>query len=195
VIGLGIDLSIIACTKYIVGHSDVMMGSVTAAPAAWADLRTTAQILGQCVSPDDAYLATRGLRTLDVRLARHRDSALKIAQWLAVQPEVGRVLHPALPGAVGHEAFARDFRGSTGLFGFTLADRSAGAADRLVDALTQFGIGYSWGGFESLALPADPNRCRTVGRWMDGPVVRLQIGLEDPQDLIDDLAQALKKLR
>ncbi len=187
-IGMGIDLSIVACTKYIVGHSDVMMGSVTSGPKTWDALRLTAQVLGQCVSPDDAYLAARGLRTLDVRLARHRDSALEIAHWLKAQPQVARVLHPVLPDCPGSDTFSRDFKGSTGLFGFTLA---RGDANRLVDSLKHFGIGYSWGGYESLALPTDPSRCRSAVPWTDGIVIRLQIGLEDPRDLIDDLAQAL----
>jgi cystathionine beta-lyase len=188
VMAMGVDLSIVACTKYIVGHSDVMLGSVTSGAATWDDLRLTAQVLGQCVSPDDAYLAARGLRTLDVRLFRHRDSALEIAQWLKAQPKVARVLHPALPDCPGHEIFARDFKGATGLFGFTLA---SGDANRLVDALKHFGIGYSWGGYESLALPTDPARCRTAVPWTGGTVIRLQIGLEDVRDLIEDLAQAL----
>lgn len=187
VIGMGVDLSIIACTKYIVGHSDAMVGSVTSSPATWNDLRLTAQVLGQHVGPDDAWLATRGLRTLDARLARHRDSALEIAHWLRGQPEVGTVLHPGIPECPGHEIFQRDFLGSTGLFSFTL---ERGSADRFVDALRHFGIGYSWGGFESLALPSDPGRCRTVNQWSRGPLVRLQIGLEDVRDLIDDLGQA-----
>jgi cysteine-S-conjugate beta-lyase len=187
---LGVDLSIIACTKYIVGHSDVMMGSVTASAAAWDDLRATAQVLGHCVSPDDAYLATRGLRTLAVRLRQHQDSALEIAQWLRARPEVARVLHPALPECPGHEYFRRDFTGSTGLFGFTLA---SGNAHKLVDALAHFGIGYSWGGYESLAVPVEPSRCRSATQWDGGTVIRLNIGLEDVRDLIDDLGQAMTR--
>ena len=191
VIAMGVDLSIIACTKYIVGHSDVMLGSVTSGPATWENLRLTAQVLGQCVSPDDAYLAARGLRTLDVRMARHRDSALEIAHWLRSRPEVARVLHPALPECPGHDLFVRDFRGSSGLFGVTLA---RGDAARVVDALTHFGIGYSWGGYESLAIPVEPSRCRSAVPWTGGTVIRLQIGLEDVRDLIDDLAQSLDRI-
>ena len=187
---LGIDLSIIACTKYIVGHSDVMLGSVTASAASWDALRTTAQVLGQCVSPDDAYLATRGLRTLDVRLRQHQAAALEIAHWLRARPEVARVLHPALPECPGHEHFKRDFTGSTGLFGFTLA---SGDAHRLVDALAHFGIGYSWGGYESLAVPVEPSKFRRATSWDGGTVIRLNIGLEDVRDLIDDLAQAIAR--
>ncbi|WP_293880255.1 cystathionine beta-lyase [Sphingomonas sp.] len=191
VIAMGVDLSIIACTKYIVGHSDAMIGSVTSAPATWGDLRLTAQVLGQHVGPDDAWLAMRGMRTLDVRLARHRDSALEIAHWLCSRPEVSSVLHPAIPESPGHEIFLRDFRGSSGLFSFALA---RGSADRFVDSLHHFGIGYSWGGFESLALPVDPSRCRSVSSWQGGPLVRLQIGLEDVRDLIEDLGQALRTI-
>ena len=191
VMAMGVDLSIIACTKYIVGHSDVMLGSVTSSAARWDALRLTAQVLGQCVSPDDAYLTARGLRTLDVRLARHRDSGLEIAHWLKAHPKVARVLHPALPDCPGHALFIRDFRGATGLFGFILTDNSPAAAGRVVDALKHFGIGYSWGGFESLALPTEPARCRSAVPWTGGTVIRLQIGLEDVRDLIGDLAQAL----
>jgi cystathionine beta-lyase len=187
VIAMGVDLSIIACTKYIVGHSDAMIGSVTSSAETWNDLRLTAQILGQHVGPDDAWLAARGLRTLDVRLARHRDSALEIAHWLQAKADVDSVLHPGISDCAGHQIFKRDFRGSTGLFSFILA---RGSADRFVDALRHFGIGYSWGGFESLALPSDPARCRSVNPWTRGPVIRLQIGLEDVRDLIDDLDQA-----
>ena len=194
VMALGVDLSIIACTKYIVGHSDVMMGSVTSSAATWDALRLTAQVLGFCVSPDDAYLATRGLRTLPIRLAQHAVSALEIARWLDEHPKVAHVLHPSLPGCPGHEIFLRDFQGPTGLFGFTLTDASAATAGRFVDALNHFGIGYSWGGFESLALPTDPARCRTALPWTGGTVIRLQIGLEDVRDLIDDLKQALATL-
>jgi cystathionine beta-lyase len=191
VIAMGVDLSIIACTKYIVGHSDAMIGSVTSAAETWNDLRLTGQVLGQHVGPDDAWLALRGLRTLDVRMARHRDSALEIAQWLHARPDVGAVLHPALPECPGHEFFQRDFLGSSGLFSFTLG---RGNADAFVDALRHFGIGYSWGGFESLALPANPARCRSVNPWRGPPVIRLQIGLENVRDLIDDLHQAFSAI-
>ena len=185
---MGVDLSIIACTKYIVGHSDVMLGSVTALEPHWFALRDTAQVLGQCVSPDDAYLTTRGLRTLDVRMRRHGESALTIAQWLKTRPEVAQVLHPGLVECPGHDLYTRDFKGASGLFGFTLA---TGDAHRLVDALTLFGIGYSWGGYESLAVPVEPSRCRTATRWDGRTVIRLSIGLEDASDLIADLSQAL----
>ena len=194
VMAMGVDLSIVACTKYIVGHSDVMLGSVTSGAATWDLLRLTAQVLGQTVSPDDAYLAARGLRTLDVRLARHRDSAWNIARWLEAHPNVSRVLHPAIPDCPGHDVFIRDFRGGTGLFGFMLAHGDPSTAAKLVDALHHFGIGYSWGGFESLALPVEPSRCRSAVPWEGGTVIRLQIGLEDAGDLIADLEQALSTI-
>lgn len=195
-LALGADMSIVACTKYIVGHSDVMLGSVTATERYYPRLRQTAQALGQVVSPDDAWLALRGLRTLDVRLRQHQASALEIARWLEEQPQVARVLHPALPSCPGHDLWARDFTGSSGLFSFVLDGGSDAARAALIDTLTLFGIGYSWGGFESLAIPVDPERCRSATAWPpagddNALVVRLHIGLEDPADLIADLAKGL----
>ncbi len=192
----GVDLTVLAATKYIVGHSDVMLGSVTAAPGRFAALRDTSFQLGQIVSPDDAWLGSRGLRTLAIRLKQHGDSALRIARWLAEQPGVARVLHPALPSCPGHETFLRDFSGASGLFAFVLDGGDDAARAALIDGLAHFGIGYSWGGFESLALPIDPARYRTATRRDDaGPVVRLQIGLEDPDDLIADLDAGLVRFR
>lgn len=188
--GKGVDLSIVAGTKYISGHSDLMMGSVTTAPSHWEGLQRTSRSFGQYVSPDDAYLAARGLRTLGVRLRQHQQSALQVAHWLKEQPQVARILHPAFEECPGHAFWKRDFSGSTGLFSFVLNGGDAAARDRLVDSLELFGIGYSWGGFESLAVPADPEK-RTVKRDYAGPLVRLHIGLEDPDDLIADLAKAL----
>jgi cysteine-S-conjugate beta-lyase len=187
----GVDMTILAATKYIVGHSDVMIGSVTTHKGHWTKLRQTAQQLGQVVSPDDAYLANRGFRTLAVRMKAHEASALKIAKWLENRPEVGVVLHPALPNCPGHDVWKRDFTGSAGLFSFVLDGSSAKAA-AFVDALELFGIGYSWGGFESLALPVHPETCRSEVPWdKDRALIRLQIGLEDVDDLIADLDQAL----
>ena len=195
-LGMGVDLSIIACTKYIVGHSDVMAGSVTANAAHWGDLRRVAQQLGQYLSPDDAWLAARGMRTLDVRMRRHQESALRIAQWLAEQPEVARVLHPALSSCPGHALWARDFSGASGLFSFVLNGGNNKTRAAVIDGLAHFGIGYSWGGFESLALPVDPQKHRSVTPWQaEGPVIRLQIGLEDADDLIADLAEGLARFR
>ena len=190
----GVDLSILACTKYVVGHSDAMLGSVTAAPSAWGKLRQTTYQLGQHAAPDDAWLGARGLRTMGVRLAQHQQSALKVARWLAEQPQVARVIHPALPGCPGHEIWARDFAGASGLFGFVLNGGGDAARAALIDALELFGIGFSWGGFESLVIPADPARMRSAVPWSaEGPLVRLHIGLEDPDDLIADLAAGLQK--
>jgi cystathionine beta-lyase len=195
-LSLGVDISVLACTKYIVGHSDVMIGSVTANAALFPRIRQMAWLFGQMTSPDDAWLAARGLRTLGVRLAQHQASALAIAQWLDAQPDVARVLHPALPGCPGHELWARDFSGSSGLFSFVLDGGDEKARAALIDGLSHFGIGYSWGGFESLALPVDPARYRSATRWQaEGPVVRLSIGLEDPADLIADLEAALARFR
>jgi cystathionine beta-lyase len=187
----GIDMTILAATKYIVGHSDAMIGSVTTTKKHWAKLRLTAQQLGQIVSPDDAYLASRGLRTLAVRMKAHEASALKIARWLNDRPEVEAVFHPALPDCPGHAIWKRDFTGSSGLFSFVLKGGSKQAA-AFVDSLDLFGIGYSWGGFESLALPVHPETCRTEVPWnKDRALIRLQIGLEDADDLIADIEQAL----
>lgn len=196
VIGMGVDLSILACTKYVVGHSDVMLGSVTAAPSHWARLRDTSFALGQTASPDDAWLGSRGLRTMAVRLKHQGAAALEVARWLQTRPEVARVLHPALPGCPGHDLFLRDFKGASGLFTFILDGGDEAARAALIDGLDLFGIGYSWGGFESLAIPIDPQRHRSVTRWeAEGPAVRLQIGLEDPADLIADLAAGLDRFR
>ena len=186
----GVDLSILACTKYVVGHSDAMLGSVTATPALWPRLRDTSFQLGQVVSPDDSFLGSRGLRTMAVRLAQHGRAALQIATWLQARPEVADVLHPALPSCPGHAAFVRDFKGASGLFSFVFAGGSDVQRAAFIDTLDLFGIGYSWGGFESLAIPIDPDRHRSVTRRdRAGPMVRLQIGLEDPADLIADLTR------
>ena len=187
---MGVNLTICAVTKYIAGHSDVMMGSVSALEPHWLALRDTAQVLGNFVSADDASLAARGLRTLAVRMKQQGETALNVARWLAEHPRVERVLHPALPDCPGHEFFARDFTLAGGLFGFTLRDRGA---DPVIDALTLFGIGYSWGGYESLALPTEPSRCRSATKWDGGTVIRLNIGLEAECDLIADLDRALSR--
>lgn len=194
----GIDVSIQALTKHIGGHSDLMMGSATAGEAIYASLRKRAQQLGNVVSPDDASLALRGLRTLHVRLKHETESALKIARWLEGRPEVARVLCPMLPGAPGHDLWKRDFTGGCGLFSFVFRGGDAAARNRFVDALRLFGIGYSWGGFESLVLPIAPANYRSVMPWPPAPAtegdrygVRFSVGLEDPDDLIADIEQAL----
>lgn len=192
-IATGIDISIMSCTKYVGGHSDLILGSVTVTESWWEELSRRSQLYGQTVSPDDAALAARGLRTLGVRLERHQANALKVALWLAGQPQVARVLHPALPDCPGHAHWARDYRGSSGLFAFILNGGDDDQCARFIDGLKHFGIGFSWGGFESLAVPADLSFLRSVRNWeAEGPLVRLHIGLEDPDDLIADLARSLQ---
>lgn len=192
----GVDLSIVSCTKYVGGHSDAMLGSVTATEPLWARLDATSRGFGQCASSDDSFLIARGLRTLGVRLREHEANGMKVAEWLAGQPQVARLLHPAFSDCVGHEFWKRDFKGASGLFSFVLNGGEDADRVRLIDGLAHFGIGYSWGGFESLALPVDPARYRTATRWQaEGPVVRLQIGLEDPDDLIADLDAGLARFR
>ena len=190
----GIDLTVLACTKYVVGHSDVMLGSVTAAPGHFAKLRNLSFQLGQVASPDDCWLGSRGLRTMAVRLKQHEAGGLAIARWLAERPEVAAVLHPALPSCPGHDLFLRDFKGSSGLFSFALKGGNEAGRTAFIDALRLFGIGFSWGGFESLAVPADPKRALGVPDH-GGALVRLHIGLEDPGDLIADLDQAFAAFR
>jgi len=193
----GCDISVMSLTKHVGGHSDLMMGSATAGERWYRALRQTAQALGQVVAPDDAALATRGLRTMGVRLERSTASALEIARWLRARPEVAGVLCPFLPGDAGYELWRRDFTGACGLFSFVLRGRDEAARARFVDALELFGIGYSWGGFESLIVPFDTATVRTQTPWppagwnqQDRLGVRLSIGLEDPADLIADLDRA-----
>ncbi len=193
-IGYGIDLSVQALTKYVGGHSDLMAGAVTAAPAAWERLQRTSRALGACLSPDDAFLAARGLRTLHVRLDAHEAGALAVANWLVKHPGVAQVRHPALASCPGHEVFKRDFTGGTGLFSFTLKRPGKGRLAAMVDGFKLFAMGYSWGGFESLALPVNPRPLRTATKWETaGPTIRLSIGLEDPADLIADLEAGLAR--
>jgi cystathionine beta-lyase len=188
-IAAGVDISILAATKYVGGHADVMLGSVTATKQHFARIQRMTWDLGHCVSPDDAWLGSRGLRTMAVRLKQHEEGALKVARWLKRQRQVGLVLHPALPDCPGHELWKRDFKGSSGLFAFELKGADAAARAAFVERLELFGIGFSWGGYESLALPVDP--VRTVSKPPAGNLVRLHVGLEDPDDLIEDLASAL----
>jgi len=184
----GVDVSVLAATKYIAGHADVMIGSATATDRFYDGIQTATWDLGHAVSPDDAWLGSRGIRTLALRLQQHEQAALKVASWLKQRPEVGLVLHPALPDCPGHEIWKRDFRGSSGLFSFELKDASKAQRAAFVDSLTLFGIGFSWGGYESLALPVDPHR--TVSAAPAANLVRLHVGLEDPDDLIADLSDA-----
>jgi cystathionine beta-lyase len=193
----GVDVSIQALTKYPVGHSDVLLGSATTADDShWRRVRDGALILGLYASPDDCWLALRGLRTMAVRLERQEASGIAVAGWLQSQPQVLRVLHPALPGAPGHEVWQRDFSGACSLFGVVFQKRFAPEdTHRFVEALGLFGIGASWGGYESLVLPTTGFVSRSVGSGdLGGPAVRFHIGLEDPADLIADLAQALTVL-
>jgi cystathionine beta-lyase len=190
----GCDIALMSLTKHVGGHSDLMMGCASAGENLYGRLRAKSQALGQVVSPDDAALALRGLRTLGVRLERETQSALRIAEWLATRAEVAHVLCPMLPGAPGHALWQRDFTGGCGLFSFVLEGRDPAARARFIDALELFGIGYSWGGYESLAIPFDPGRARTCTRWPptawspdDRLGIRLSIGLEDPEDLMRDL--------
>ncbi|MCF2858212.1 cystathionine beta-lyase [Pseudoalteromonas sp. SMS1] len=189
----GVDISIQAATKYIVGHSDVMMGVAVANEEYWPTLRENSYLLGQCTSADDAYLALRGLRTMPVRLQQHEKSALTVANWLVSHPLVDHVRHPALSSNPGHEFFQRDFDGSNGLFSFVMKTGNQKAINRFLDSLHHFKMGFSWGGYESLVTA---NRTmaalRTTTGWAHGPIIRLHIGLEDVEDLIADLEQALK---
>jgi len=189
----GVDVSITAGTKYIVGHSDAMLGSVTATAAAWPAINKTHYLLGQCVGPDDAYLAQRGLRTLAVRLARHQESALEVAQWFEQQPEVERVLYPALPSDPGHALWKRDFTGASGLLAVVFKPVNMQKVAALTDGLKLFGIGASWGGFESLVSPVRATRTATK---LDPtrPILRFHIGLEDTGDLIADLRAGLDRM-
>ena len=194
-LALGVDATVMSLTKYVGGHSDAMMGALTATKALWPRLRQAAYQLGLAVSPDDCALMLRGLRTLDVRLARHGENGIAIASWLAGRAEVGRVLHPALPGDPGHAIWARDFAGTSGLFGFTLKGADDAGRTRFIDALSAFGIGFSWGGYESLVVPSNPAEIRTAVAWTDAdPLIRLSIGLEDPADLIADLERGFAAL-
>jgi cysteine-S-conjugate beta-lyase len=184
----GVDLSIQAGTKYIGGHSDIMFGCISANAATIAKLKDTVRLLGLCVGPDDVFLALRGLRTMAVRLARHYQSGLTIARWLSRRPEVARVLHPALESDPGHAIWKRDFTGASGLFSIVLKPMPEKAVYAFMNALALFGMGFSWGGFESLAILFDCTEYRTATKWTPGgPTLRIHIGLEDTGDLIADL--------
>jgi cystathionine beta-lyase len=193
----GVDVSIQALTKYIGGHSDILLGSITTNHAEdWETIRTTSGALGQYASPDDCWLALRGIRTLAVRLERQMASGIAVAAWLAEQPEVSQVLHPALPGAPGHELWKRDFSGACSLFGVEFRKEfTVAASHAFAENLKLFGIGASWGGFESLVLPTTGNISRSEALRFEGPLVRLHVGLEDPEDLINDLQTGLQALK
>ena len=193
----GVDVSVQSATKYLVGHSDAMLGAITCTKEAWPKLRSSTYELGQTAGPDDVYLGQRGLRTLAVRLKQHWQAGVSLAEWIARQPEVERVLHPALPSDPGHAIWKRDFTGASGLFGVVLKE---GIADRalcaMIDGLELYGIGASWGGFESLIVPFDPREARTATQWPHkGPCFRIHAGLESVDDLIADLEKGFKRLR
>lgn len=193
-IALGADISIEAGTKYLSGHSDAMIGAVTATAEMLPGLRRAVLALGYAVGPDDVYLTTRGLRTLGVRLARHQENAMKVALWLRGRPEVKRVLYPALADDPGHQIWKRDFQGASGLMGVLLHRTSPAAVAALIEGLAYFGLGYSWGGFESLIAPSSPKTIRTAVPWTEAePGIRLHIGLEDPIDLIGDLEKGFAR--
>ena len=197
----GVDVSIQATTKYIVGHSDVIMGSVTCTKEAWPALKAVTSDFGQTAAPDDCYLATRGLRTMALRLKQHHESGIQLAEWIAQQPEVERVLHPALPTDPGHGLWKRDFKGACGLFGVVLkAGIKSEALHALIDSVELYGLGASWGGFESLILHFDPREIRTATKWprdgqSAGPCFRVHAGLEHINDLIADMNRGFGALR
>jgi len=192
----GVDVSIHAGTKYIVGHSDALMGLVVTNENYWLPVRRAVADYGYCVSPDDCYLALRGLRTIGVRMRHQQQSALTVARWLQTRPEVLRVLYPALESDPGHALWKRDFTGAASLFGVILKPVADDAVAEMIDELKIFGIGSSWGGFESLCIRANAAKGRTATKWSPGgPLIRLHIGLEDTADLIADLERGFAKLK
>jgi cystathionine beta-lyase len=192
-----VDVSIMAATKYVVGHSDVMMGVISMRTQAIYDaVRPTVDTLAAASGPDDQYLAMRGLRTMALRLKQHHQTGLVLARWLQAQPEVTRVMHPALPGDPSHPLWQRDFSGASGLFGFVMKPVARKTLAALIDDLELFGLGASWGGFESLILPQNISASRTATPWTDpGQIVRIHAGLEAPEDLIADLERGFARLR
>lgn len=192
----GVDVSIHAATKYIAGHSDVMMGVIVTNERHWLAVRRAVSDYGFCVSPEDCYLALRGFRTIGVRMKQQMASALRVAQWLQARPEVLRVIYPALADDPGHAIWKRDFSGAASLFSFVLKPAGDQAVSTFVNALELFGIGSSWGGFESLVTVVRTAKIRTATQWNPGgPALRLHIGLEDPDDLIADLEQAFSRIK
>ena len=193
----GCDVSVVAATKYIVGHSDAMLGSITVTQDLADRFLKAHEELGQCAGPDDTYLGLRGLRSLDARLERHQRNALVVAEWLSGRPEIAEILYPALPGAAGHELWKRDFTGASSLFSVLLKPCSRAAVAAFVDELELFGLGASWGGYESLILPFQPAANRTAAhRWQpETPAVRLHIGLENPKDLMADLETGFERMK
>jgi cystathionine beta-lyase len=192
----GVDISMQAATKYIGGHSDIMFGTISANAEAWPLIAEGIRLLGVCAGPEDVFLALRGLRTLSVRLAQHYRSGLDMARWLAARPEIARVLHPALETDPGHAIWKRDFTGASGLFSVVLKPAPQKAVDAMLDTVKLFGMGFSWGGFESLVIPFDCDSYRTATKWSPGgPTLRLHIGLESVDDLKADLDRGFAALR
>jgi len=192
----GADISLQAGTKYVVGHSDTMLGLIVCRDEAlFAKVRDDAQTLGMCAGPDDIYLALRGFRTMGVRLRAHHENGLRIARWLADRADIARVMHPALEDDPGHDLWKRDFTGASGLFGFVLKSDNRRGLAAMMDGMKYFGMGYSWGGFESLLIPTWPERSRSATSWAPGgQTMRVHVGLEDPDDLIADLDAGLDRL-
>lgn len=195
VMAYGVDIVAQPATKYLAGHSDVIIGAVVANERAWPMVRSAARNLGQTASPDDLFLTVRGMRTMALRLRHQGESGFTIARWLEKRPEVSRVLHPALESDPGHALFKRDFKGASGLFGVELQPSTSAQLSALMSGCAHFGIGYSWGGFESLIVPANLRHGRTARPWTGGPLIRIHAGLEDPEDLIADLDAAFARWR
>jgi cystathionine beta-lyase len=192
----GVDVSIHAATKYISGHSDLMLGVAVCNERAFLPIRKISSTAGYCAGPDDIYMALRGLRTLGIRMRQHQESALVIARWLQQRDEVQRVMYPALPDDPGHAIWKRDYSGASALFGFTLKPVSDKAFAAFLDHMELFKLGYSWGGYESLMVPTYPATLRSSTKWdMGGPSVRIHVGLEDTSDLIEDLESGFARLR
>lgn len=191
----GVDVSINAATKYISGHSDLMLGIAVCTEEAFVPVKKTASGSGYCGGPDDVYMALRGLRTLGLRMRQHQASALQVAEWLQQRPEVFRVMYPALPGDPGHEIWKRDFTGASGLFGFVLNACTEKQFAAMLDGMELFRLGYSWGGYESLCVPTYPSDLRSAQAWeAPGPSIRIHVGLEDVSDLIADLEAGFARL-
>jgi len=192
----GVDVSIQAATKYIVGHSDAMLGTITCSEELYKVIKTSVVKYGYSVGSEEAYLGLRGLRTIAPRLRQHQASAIKVAEWLKTRPEVTRVMHPALPDDPGHRLWKRDFEGASGLFGVVLEPYSEDAVAKMINELKLFTLGFSWGGYESLIMYTTPGIVRTTVLWnAEGPTLRLHIGLEDPDDLIADLERGFQHLQ
>jgi len=194
----GVDVSIQACTKYIVGHADAMLGAITVADQdLWLRIKTSVAAFGHSPGAEELFLGLRGLRTLAVRLRQHSETALKLTTWLRSRPEVAQVLYPPLPGDAGHDLWKRDFTGACGLFGMILKPASKQAVDAMLDGYSHFNLGFSWGGFESLVIPTTGHSIiRTATQWEPpGPSLRFHAGLEDADDLLADLEAGFARLR